>query len=54
MLETGAISKKALAATGSTLVTNGVFNADGSWSTSGFNKSGPTASVTAFGYCLKA
>jgi hypothetical protein len=40
---------------GSTTVfmTNGMINADGSWSTSGFNW-GSGAALTAYGYCLRA
>jgi hypothetical protein len=38
---------------GSVLLTNGAFNGDGSWSASAMNHFGPTASITAYGYCLK-
>jgi hypothetical protein len=39
--------------TGSTLMTNGIINPDGTWSTSGYNNFGPAARLTAFGYCLR-
>jgi hypothetical protein len=35
------------------LMTNGMINADGTWSTSGFNW-GSGAALTAYGYCLRA
>jgi hypothetical protein len=38
---------------GSVLMTNGVINGDGSWSASAMNHFGPSASITAYGYCLK-
>lgn len=37
---------------GSVLLTNGAFNADGSWSASAMNHFGPAANLTAYGYCL--
>jgi hypothetical protein len=39
--------------TGSSFFTNGVINADRSWSASAQNHFGPAATVTAYGYCLK-
>jgi hypothetical protein len=38
---------------GSVLLTNGSINPDGSWSASALNHFGPSASITAYGYCLK-
>jgi hypothetical protein len=38
---------------GSTLLTNGFINDNGSWQASGFNYFGPDSTVTAYGYCLK-
>jgi hypothetical protein len=38
---------------GSSLFTNGMINADNTWSASGFNFFGPAASLTAYGYCLR-
>jgi hypothetical protein len=38
---------------GSTLLTNGFINDNGSWQASGFNYFGPNSTVTAYGYCLK-
>jgi hypothetical protein len=38
---------------GSVLMTNGMINSDGSWSASALNHFGPSASITAYGYCLK-
>jgi hypothetical protein len=38
---------------GAVLLTNGAFNGDGSWSASAQNQFGPTANITAYGYCLK-
>ena len=34
--------------------TNGFINTDGSWTASGFNYFGPTATLAAYGYCLSA
>ena len=38
---------------GSVLFTNGFFAGNGGWSASAMNHFGPTASLTAYGYCLK-
>ena len=38
---------------GSALFTNGFFTGAGGWSASAMNHFGPTATVTAYGYCLK-
>jgi hypothetical protein len=38
---------------GSVLLTNGYFNGTGGWSASAMNQFGPSASITAYGYCLK-
>jgi hypothetical protein len=38
---------------GAVLLTNGAFNGDGSWSASAMNHFGPSASITAYGYCLQ-
>jgi hypothetical protein len=38
---------------GSTLLTNGFINDNGSWQASGYNFFGPASTVTAYGYCLK-
>jgi hypothetical protein len=38
---------------GSVLLTNGFFAGNGGWSASGMNQFGPTAIITAYGYCLK-
>jgi hypothetical protein len=38
---------------GSVLLTNGYFNGTGGWSASAMNQFGPSASFTAYGYCLK-
>ena len=38
---------------GSVFLTNGNFNADGSWTASAYNAFGPTATISAYGYCLK-
>lgn len=38
---------------GSAFFTNGGWNSNGTWSASGFNMFGPSANVTAYGYCLK-
>jgi hypothetical protein len=38
---------------GSSLFTNGFINTNGSWQASAFNHFGPSASLTAYGYCLK-
>ena len=37
---------------GSMFMADGHFKRDGSWSTSAFNRFGPTANLTAYGYCL--
>jgi hypothetical protein len=37
---------------GSVFMADGHFKRDGSWSTSAFNRFGPTATLTAYGYCL--
>ena len=39
--------------TGSALFTNGFINTNGSWQASAFNHFGPSATLTAYGYCLK-
>jgi hypothetical protein len=39
--------------TGSSFITNGLINTDGSWSASARNQFGPGATITAYGYCLK-
>jgi hypothetical protein len=38
---------------GSALFTNGAFTGSGGWSASAMNHFGPSASLTAYGYCLK-
>jgi hypothetical protein len=38
---------------GALLFTNGAFDGNGGWSASAMNHFGPTASFTAYGYCLK-
>ena len=38
---------------GSVLLTNGFFTPSGGWSASAMNQFGPSASITAYGYCLK-
>ena len=38
---------------GAVFMTNGVINPDGSWSASAMNHFGPSAAITAYGYCLK-
>jgi hypothetical protein len=38
---------------GSSFFTNGFINTNGSWQASAFNHFGPTATLTAYGYCLK-
>jgi hypothetical protein len=38
---------------GSAFFTNGYINTNGSWQASAFNHFGPTAGLTAYGYCLK-
>ena len=38
---------------GSALFTNGFINTNGSWQASAFNHFGPSATLTAYGYCLK-
>lgn len=38
---------------GALLFTNGAFDGSGGWSASAMNHFGPTASFTAYGYCLK-
>jgi hypothetical protein len=38
---------------GSVFLTNGTFTGSGGWSASAWNHFGPTADVTAYGYCLK-
>jgi hypothetical protein len=38
---------------GSSLLTDGMFNPDGSWSASARNHFGPAATLTAYGYCMK-
>jgi hypothetical protein len=38
---------------GSALFTDGFINSNGSWQASAQNQFGPTATVTAYGYCLK-
>jgi hypothetical protein len=38
---------------GSSLFTNGYINSNGSWQASAFNHFGPSANLTAYGYCLK-
>ena len=37
---------------GAMFMADGHFKRDGSWSTSAFNRFGPTANLTAYGYCL--
>ncbi len=39
--------------TGSMLFTNGTFTGSGGWTASAMNQFGPSASLTAYGYCLK-
>jgi hypothetical protein len=38
---------------GSAFFTNGFINTDGSWQASAYNHFGPSATLTAYGYCLK-
>jgi hypothetical protein len=38
---------------GSMLFTNGAFDGSGGWNASAMNQFGPSASLTAYGYCLK-
>ncbi len=38
---------------GSMLFTNGAFTGSGGWSASAMNQFGPTATIAAYGYCLK-
>jgi hypothetical protein len=39
---------------GSSLVASAYFNQDGSWSSTAFNRFGPTATLSANGYCMRA